>query len=151
MAKIWAKHMSLKRICNLPKCEKGLAALEFAVLAPVLLMLVFSVIVYSIYFTTLYGVRQASSEGARAALAGLSSAERTTLATQRAQAVAESFRAIAGGSSAFVVQTGTEGSDVFKVTVSYDMSGSPIMRYAGFLPLPSTTVEATTRVTNGSY
>lgn len=140
--------MSFRR---LSRCQTGLAALEFAVLAPVLLMLAFSVIVYSIYFTTLYGVRQASSEGARAALAGLSSAERITLAQQRAQVVAESFRAIVGGNNPFVVQAQSEGTDVFKVTVSYDMSGSPIMKYAGFLPLPSTTVEATTRVTNGSY
>jgi len=143
--------MAFTRLCTLLRCNKGLAALEFAVLAPVLLMLAFSVIVYSIYFTTLYGVRQASSEGARAALAGLSSAERSTLAQERAQEVAESFRAIVGGNNAFVVETQSEGSEVFKVTVSYDMSGSPIMNYAGFIPLPSSTVEATTRVTNGSY
>lgn len=143
--------MAMKRPCHLPGCEKGMAALEFAVLAPVLLMLVFSVIVYSIYFTALYGVRQASSEGARAALAGLSSTERVSLAEARAEEVAESFRAIVGGTSPFVVSTAEEGADVFTVTVSYDMSGSPIMTYAGFLPLPSSTVEATSRVTNGSY
>lgn len=141
----------MKRPCRLSECEKGMAALEFAVLAPALLMLVFSVIVYSIYFTALYGVRQASSEGARAAMAGLSSAERIDLAEGRAEEVAESFRSIVGGDNAFDVSTAAEGADVFTVTVAYDMSGSPIMKYAGFLPLPSSTVEATTRVTNGSY
>ena len=143
--------MAFGNLCRLSRDKTGLAALEFAVLAPALLMLVFSVIVYSIYFTALYGVRQASSEGARAALAGLSSTERSTLATARAQTVAESFRSIVGQGGAFQVTAQSESSDVFAVTVSYDMSGSPIMRYAGFLPLPSSTVTATTRVTNGSY
>ncbi|MFD2138076.1 TadE/TadG family type IV pilus assembly protein [Novosphingobium resinovorum] len=55
--------MTARTPLRLLKCEKGLAALEFALLAPALLALVFGVIVYSIYFTALIGVRQAAAEG----------------------------------------------------------------------------------------
>ncbi len=143
--------MAIGRLSNLLRCKSGMAALEFAVLAPALLMLVFSVIVYSIYFTSLYGVRHAASEGARAALAGLSADERSTLAEERAHEVIVNYSAVMGNSQEVSIDTASEGSDVFTVTVSYDMSGSPIMKYAGFIPLPSSTVESTMKVTNGSY
>lgn len=40
--------ISARAPLQLLKCEKGLAALEFALLAPALLALVFGVIIYSI-------------------------------------------------------------------------------------------------------
>lgn len=143
--------MLLERYMKIVRCNSGMAALEFAVLAPALLMLVFSVIVYSIYFTSLYGVRHAASEGARAALAGLSSDERALLAEERAQEVIVKYSAIMGSSDGVSIDTESQGSDVFTVTVAYDMSGSPIMKYTGFLPLPSSIVSSSVKVTNGSY
>lgn len=127
-----------------------MAALEFAFLAPALLSLAFGVIVYSIYFTAVIGVRQAASEGARAAVAGLSSAERMTLAQQRATQVLSGYGSLMGGSTPQVVAA-PDTTGVFKVTVSYDMSNSPIMRYGGFVPLPAKVVTASVMVTNGGY
>jgi len=132
-------------------CERGIAALEFVVLAPVLLLLVFSVIIYSIYFTALLGVRQAAAEGARAAVAGLSTAERTSLATTRARQVVDTYGTMLGGGATPVITTTAQGTGGFSVRVSYNMSGSPIMRFGSFIPLPSPNVEATVTVTNGSY
>ena len=132
-------------------CERGIAALEFVVLAPVLLLLVFSVIIYSIYFTALLGVRQAAAEGARAAVAGLSTAERTSLATTRARQVVDTYGTMLGGGATPVITTTAQGTGGFSVRVSYNMSGSPIMRFGSFVPLPSPNVEATVTVTNGSY
>jgi Flp pilus assembly protein TadG len=132
-------------------CERGIAALEFVVLAPVLLLLVFSVIIYSIYFTALLGVRQAAAEGARAAVAGLSTAERTSLATARARQVVDTYGTMLGGGATPVITTTAQGTGGFSVRVSYNMSGSPIMRFGSFIPLPSPNVEATVTVTNGSY
>ena len=136
---------------RLLKCDRGIAALEFVVLAPVLLLLVFSIIIYSIYFTALLGVRQAAAEGARAAVAGLSTAERTTLATARAQQVVNTYGTMLGGGASPVITTTAQGTGGFSVKVSYNMSASPIMRYGNFVPLPSPLVEATVTVTNGSY
>lgn len=136
---------------HLLKCERGIAALEFVFLAPALLMLVFGIIIYSIYFTALLGVRQAATEGARASMAALSGAERETLARTRAQEVVDNYGGLMGNGAAATITTSLQGADLFNVTVTYDISSSPIMRYGSFVPLPSSTVTATATVTNGSY
>ena len=136
---------------QLRTCEQGLAALEFALLAPALLMLVFAVVLYSFYFAALMGVRHAAIEGARAAVAGLSTAERTALAQDRAQAVISGYGTLLAAGGGPVVTAGPDATGTFRVRVSYNMSGSPMMRYAAFVPMPSPTVSASVIVTNGSY
>ena len=46
--------------------RRGIAALEFALVAPLFLVLVFGIVVYGIYFATWIVVTEAASEGARA-------------------------------------------------------------------------------------
>lgn len=137
---------------QLLKCDQGMAALEFALLAPALLSLAFSIIIYSLYFTAQIGIRQAAAEGARAAVAGLSTAERVSLAQSRAQAVLNNYGSLLRGNSAPRITAAagpTRGT--FQVQVSYDMSGSPIMRYGSFVPLPDSNLQASVIVTNGGY
>ena len=45
--------------------EAGVAAVEFALVAPIFLILVFSIIIYGFYFATYIAVVHAASEGAR--------------------------------------------------------------------------------------
>lgn len=143
--------ITARRLRELIACDRGMAALEFVFLAPALLMLAFAIVIYSIYFTALMGVREAAAEGARAAVAGLSGSERATLARDRAQAVVDTHGALLGRGAAPVISTSALGSEGFSVTVSYDMSASPVMRYGSFVPLPSRDVSATVTVNNGSY
>lgn len=145
-----AANVRNRRLRRLTVDRRGLAAVEFALLAPALLSIAFGTIVYSIYFTAVIGVRQAASEGARAAVAGLSTQERVTLAQQRATQVLTGYGSLLGGSSPQVTAA-PDTTGVFKVTVSYDMTDSPIMRYGGFVPLPDETITASVMVTNGGY
>lgn len=144
--------ISARTVPGLLKCDRGIAALEFVFLAPALLFLVFAIIIYSIYFTASMGVRQAASEGARAAVAGLSTPERVALAQARASEVIENYRSVLGNTAQPTI-TAAAGptTGTFRVDVSYDMSGTPIMRYVNFIPLPSGDVEASVTVTNGGY
>ncbi|KEQ51297.1 TadE/TadG family type IV pilus assembly protein [Sphingobium chlorophenolicum] len=141
----------LGRARRLAGCERGLAALEFALLAPALLMLVFAIVLYSFYFAALMGVRHAAVEGARAAVAGLSTAERISLAQDRARAVVDGYGALLAAGGGAAIAAGPDATGTFRVRVSYEMSGSPMMRYAAFVPMPSPTVSASIIVTNGSY
>lgn len=144
--------MSAKITLRLLKCDRGIAALEFAVLAPALLSLIFGIIVYSIYFAASIGVQQAASEGARAAVAGLSTTERATLAQTRAKEVIQNYLPVLGGAAEPVVTAGAgTTAGTFRVQVSYDLAGSPIMRYGGFIPLPDRNLTASVTVTNGGY
>ncbi|TCM35245.1 TadE-like protein [Novosphingobium sp. ST904] len=143
--------MSADPIRRLLKCDRGMAALEFVFLAPALLALVFGIFVYSIYFSALIGVRHAAAEGARAAVAGLSTQERVSIAETRAKEVIDGYGKILGGGSSPVITAASDGTGVFKVKVSYDMAASPIMKYGNFIPLPSSNLEASVIVTNGGY
>ena len=139
-------------IRRLAGCEKGMTALEFVFIAPALLMVAFAIIIYSLYFAAQIGLRHAAAEGARAAVAGLSSTERVTLARTRAQEVIDGYGSLlAAGGQKPAITTTANGSDSFTVRLTYDMSNSPIRRYAAFIPLPSATMTASTVVTNGSY
>lgn len=141
----------MKHLRRVLACDKGMAALEFALIAPALLMLVFAIIIYSFWFSALMGVRHAAAEGARAAMAGMSTVERTALARDRAQAVIDGYGALLSSGSAPQIDAGADGTGMFRVSVSYDMSGSTLLRYAAFVPMPPTVLDATVVVTNGSY
>lgn len=130
--------------------RQGIAALEFAFLAPALLSIAFGVVIYAIYFTAVLGTRQAASEGARAAMSGLYPAERADLAERRAKQVLTNYTSLVGDITPQVVAA-ADGTGVFKVTVRYDISKSPIMKYGGFVPLPTSNIQASVVVTNGGY
>lgn len=132
-------------------CKRGVAALEFVFLAPALLALAFGVIIYSIYFSAVIGVHQAASEGARAAMAGLSQTERQDLAIRRAGEILTNYGSLLGGKSPVVTAAPDTTPGVFKVTIVYDMSSSPIMEFGSFVPLPQKQITASVLVTNGGY
>lgn len=50
-----------------PNDERGAAAVEFAIVLPLLVLLVFGIIQFSIYFNRLQGLQAAAREGARVA------------------------------------------------------------------------------------
>jgi Flp pilus assembly protein TadG len=136
---------------RLGRSESGVAAVEFAIVAPVLLMMIFAVIVYSIYFSAFLGVRQAAAEGARAAMAGMSTSERSALAVARATAVMSGYSGLTGVSVAPTITATQQATGLLKVSVSYNISSSPIMRYGQLLPLPSPIIKSDVIVANGSY
>ncbi|MDB5712907.1 MAG: TadE-like protein [Sphingomonadales bacterium] len=140
-----------RRSRRIGRCDQGLAAVEFALIAPILLMLVFGIIIYSLYFCAYMGVRVAASEGARAAVMGLSGAERTTLATARVTQVLEAYRPLIGTSAAPTIEAVSAGTGLFRVRVSYDITGSPIMKFANLLPMPTAILQSEITVSNGSY
>jgi Flp pilus assembly protein TadG len=136
---------------RLGRSESGIAAVEFAIVAPVLLMMIFAIIIYSIYFSAFLGVRQAAAEGARAAMAGMSTTERAPHAVARATTVLSGYGGLTGVSVAPLITATPQSGGLLKVSVSYNISTSPIMRYGKLLPMPSTTIKSDVIVANGSY
>ena len=60
--------------------QSASTAVEFAFIAPILLMLLFGIIGYGHAFGVYHGVQQLAAEAARASVAGLDDAERERLA-----------------------------------------------------------------------
>ena len=60
--------------------REGAAAVEFALVGPILVFLLIGIVVYGGWFLMAQSVQALASEGARAAVGGLDSAERESLA-----------------------------------------------------------------------
>jgi Flp pilus assembly protein TadG len=126
----------------------GSAAIEFAIIAPVFLMIVVGVIVYGLYFTVWIAVTQIASEAARAGLAGLTTAEQTSIATTRFNTGLASYAPMLSSSKASLTfPAATAGT--FAVAVSYDFSSFGFSSIA-LLPLPATKPSITITVSTGS-
>lgn len=127
--------------------EAGAAAVEFALLVPLLLAIVFGIITYSLYFTVQIAVTEAAAVGARAAVAGLDCNERSDLAKT---AVATYFRNYGGFLDPLQPQPSPVcNAGTFQLTVSYDISSFKLGMMGGFVPVPSTNPTATVTVSTG--
>lgn len=82
--------------------EHGAAAVEFAILVPVLVMIVFGIVYFSIYFNAAQGTQAAAREGARLASLRGSSANAACLAAKDALAGVS----VDSGSATFGVAAG---------------------------------------------
>jgi Flp pilus assembly protein TadG len=127
--------------------RRGVAAIEFAIVAPLLIMMMFGMIMYGSWFWMAHSVQSMASEGARAAIAGLDPAEREQLA-----------RAFVG------LQVGDLGLDsakaavevestpnVIRVDIAYDASDHPLMALSGLIPSPPKVIRRTAVVRLGGY
>lgn len=131
---------------GLGTCERGVALLEFALVAPLFLLLLLGVVAYGLFFATQIAVVTAASEGARASIPGLSSGERNILATRAAQAVIQGYAPLLKPSSATVTAgDATGGTGLFQVTVAY---AAPFA--APLVPMPGSP-SYTATVSNGGY
>lgn len=130
----------------------GATAIEFALLLPVFLMLVFGIIVYGLYFATSIAVTYAASEGARASEAGLSDGERESLAAAAADAVIADYAPLLTLSSATITAGPEAGNDgLFQVTVAYDFHSFGLGGLGALLPIPTTNPSASVVVSHGGY
>jgi Flp pilus assembly protein TadG len=66
---------------RLLSCRRGASAVEFAMLLPVFLSLVFGIVVFGSYLAVVHGLQQLAAEAARSSVAGMSSTERSSIAT----------------------------------------------------------------------
>ncbi|WP_025030255.1 TadE/TadG family type IV pilus assembly protein [Nitratireductor aquibiodomus] len=104
----------------------GTAALEFAIIAPVFFLTVFSMIAYGIYLSAAHSVQQVSADAARAAVAGLSQPERQKLARDfiEQSMIKHPFINV----EKFDIQVADDAANPsqFTVTVKYDAADLPI-------------------------
>ena len=132
-----------------PPGTRGVAALEFALLAPVFFTLVLGGVFYGLYMVTSIAVMQVAADGARAAVAGLTNAERTSLAQAAATASLATYASLLSPSLTTITAQAVPGNArLFQVQVTYNFlaSGFPTI-----LPLPASNPVATDVVSMGGY
>lgn len=132
--------------------RSGSAAVEFAFVAPILIVLLLGILAFGFQFAANIAATQAASEGARAAAAGLTSAERQMLASSAAIAVLTSYGGLAAPPRGSV-PTPVVNTETVTVTVTIDLTGYGIRALplvSSMLPMPTTaTATVTTRI--GSF
>ena len=132
------------------KCRRGAAAVEFAMLLPLFLTLVFGIVVFGSYLAVVHGVQQLAAEAARSSVAGLSDSERSSIASNYVSANVGTYPLITP--SKISVNAATSGSDpnVFVVTVSYNAAGMFIYSLP-FVPSPPTSIVRSASIPYGGF
>jgi Flp pilus assembly protein TadG len=130
--------------------SSGAAAIEFAIVLPLLLSLLFGVLAYGYYAIVSMAVATAAAEGARASVAGMSDAERASLAEAAAVASVNNT----GGflvwdtSCSDCFSSGSPATGYYQVTVQYHLGSWLVLPY---IPAPNLTVSSTVVAAYGGY
>lgn len=129
----------------------GAIAVEFAMIAPVFLMIVFGIIMYGSYLSVVHGVQQLAAEAARSSVAGLNESERSTLANGYITGNAKAYPLIDPDKLTVNAATSSSDANVFVVSVNYDASGMFIYSLPTFVPAPSSHIVRSAAIPRGGY
>lgn len=109
-------------------------------LSPLYLLLLMGMTAYGIYFGAAHSVQQISADAARAAVAGVSPAERRDLATTFIHRHAAGYPFIEISNLSVSLDMQPEATQ-FQVVISYDASKLPIWGLFGGLSMPSQIIQ----------
>jgi Flp pilus assembly protein TadG len=138
-------------IRNLKKDRDGASAVEFAIVFPVFLLVLFGIICFGAYLTVVHGVQQLTAEAARASIAGLTDSERLTLARDNINANVESYPLLTASRLAVNSAATDPATGTFTVTVRYDASEMFIFGLPGLVPAPNPIITRTSAIQRGGY
>lgn len=129
----------------------GAIAVEFAMIAPVFLMIVFGILMYGSYLAVIHGVQQLAAEAARSSIAGLSETERSSLANAYVTGNVNAYPLIDPTHLTVNAATSSSDANVFVVTVNYDASKMFLYSLPTFVPAPSPTIVRSAAIPRGGY
>lgn len=130
---------------------RATSAVEFAFIAPVFIVLLFGIIAFGSYLAIIHGIQQLTAEAARASIAGLSDAERLSLAQNNITTNVGSYPMLSADRLT-VQSAGTDSATgTFKVTVQYDASNMFIFNLPHLVPMPDPVIVRTAAIQRGGY
>lgn len=128
--------------------EAASSAVEFAIIGPVLLLLMTGIFTYGGYFLTAHTVQQIANDAARAAIAGLDDEERVSLAREAAQAGLNGQAYMRGQLSDIGVSR--QGGTI-AVRMTYDAREDLYWTFAALIPAPSPAISRTATIRLGGF
>lgn len=133
-------------ISRFKKDQSGAVAVEFVLIAPILLTLLFGTITLGYFMGVSHSVSQLAAGAARSSVAGLDQVERTALAEAYLGEAGVRYPLLIQDAVAHVVSFEDEGSDGITVAVTYSVEGSLLEIANGFLGLGITTIDGSAYV-----
>ncbi|MBN8982503.1 MAG: pilus assembly protein [Rhizobiales bacterium] len=129
----------------------GASAVEFAMLLPSFLLIVFGIVMFGSYLAVVHGVQQLAAEAARSSVAGLSESERSSLANAYVTGNVNSYPLITASRVTVNAATSPTDTNVFLVTVNYDASNMFIYSLPSFIPAPPPNIVRRAAIPRGGY
>lgn len=145
-------------MANRRRCDRGAAAVEFAIVVPLLCLLIFGIISYGMMLSFRQNLSQAAAEGARAAAVAPKSPPNPSYAptAQAAAAIADALGgdyscangelrrgttlvggcAIASTSGCTATSPASPSPCTYTVTLSYDYQDHPMIPNPPLVPIP---------------
>ena len=134
-----------------PKCDAGSSAVEFAIVAPVLLFLLFGIIAYGVFFGAVHSVQQLAANSARAAIGGLDLSERQLLVEQHIAASVNEEGLLTRDALTVSVEPLDDDPSYLRVVVDFDASHLPVWNLYDGLPLPEKNIRREAVIRAGGY
>ena len=124
-------------------------AVEFAMLAPLFILLMLGMVAYGIYFGASHSVQQIAADAARTAIAGENAGERNTLVAAFVAANAGSYPFVDASKLTVEARDSSADPNQFDVSVRYDACDLPIWNLLAGLPMPDVTISRTSTIRMG--
>lgn len=139
------------RLMDLGRRKDGATAVEFAIIIPVFLMIVFGIITFGAYLSVVHSVQQLAAEAARASVGGLSDAERVTLAEANIRNHVGAYLLIEPARLVVEQATTDIATSTFTVKLRYDAADMFIFSLPRFVPMPPPLVVRSAAIQRGGY
>jgi len=133
------------------KDRTAASAVEFAIVMPVFLIVLFGIIAYGSYLAMVHGLQQLTAEAARASIGGLSDGERLSLATNDIDSNVGTYPLLTPDRLTVVSAATDANTGTFTVTVKYDASNMFIFNMPQFVPAPNPVVVRSASIQRGGY
>ena len=129
--------------------DHGASAIEFAILAPVFLLMLTGMLAYGLYFAASHSVQQIAADAARTSVAGLDLGERNALVAHHIATNAGQYLLIETEHLVYEVADRATDPNQYQVIIRYDARHLPIWNLYLPLPLPDTTITFVSSIRHG--
>lgn len=136
---------TMKRFRN---CDRGTAALEFAIISPIFILVLMTLIAYGIYLSAAHSVQQIAANAARTAVAGVTAAERVQLVNTYITTSTLNDAILNRAKFTVTVAADPGNANQFTVLLVYDAQDLPIWNLYSFA-MPSKTITRTATIRIG--
>jgi Flp pilus assembly protein TadG len=128
--------------------RRAASAVEFALVAPFMLLLIAAVLAYGSIFATSLSLQQLAAETARATIGGLNDVERKALAQAYLDANSSNYPILLAKDLTFEFDAATS-TRLSSVKLKYDLKDHPAYAFSGLIPLPASPISCSMVVTDG--
>jgi Flp pilus assembly protein TadG len=133
------------------KDTRGVAAIEFALVAPVFFLLLLGIAAYGIYFSAISSLQELAADAARASVAGVSTNERQSIVTAYVAESSTNYTLLSKNPITVTAAPFAGDATRYSVTLETDISNLPLQGTSGIFPMPSAIITRTAVVRIGGY